>query len=160
MSPARTKKFTPRPAQVLTRPRKPRLPSVAERVLPNGLRVVAVRRASVPLVQVRVRIPNAGPARGRPGPRHADGSHDDAGHVGALAGQLAEALQRIGGSIRVDEGADGSSCPARRCAPASGELLGLLAEVLSSTPPIPRAAVEREAGRFGDQLGGRSPNRG
>lgn len=59
MSPARAKTFKPREVPGLARPRKPRAPSVAERVLPSGLRVVAVRRASVPLVQVRVRIPSA-----------------------------------------------------------------------------------------------------
>jgi len=32
---------------------------VAERVLPNGLRVVAVRRPSVPVVHVRLRVPTA-----------------------------------------------------------------------------------------------------
>src|SRR5690606_34390993 len=35
------------------------LPDCAERVLPNGLTVLAIRRTSVPLVEVRLRIPFA-----------------------------------------------------------------------------------------------------
>lgn len=36
------------------------LPTVVERTLPNGLRVLVVARTSVPLVELRLRIPFTG----------------------------------------------------------------------------------------------------
>ena len=52
------------PVPALTKPRKQRLPSVAERVLPNGLRVVVVRRARCrsSTCGCASRAPTAGPA--------------------------------------------------------------------------------------------------
>ena len=41
-------------------------PTAAERVLPSGLRVVAVRRPGVPLVELRLRVPFAGTAPSHP----------------------------------------------------------------------------------------------
>ena len=143
MSPVRERK--PQPVPPLTKPRKQRLPSVAERLLPNGLRVVAVRRASVPLVHLRLRVPNA--IR-----RDADlaktsmlsrtmmlgtSTHSQAG--------LAEALQRIGGGLRVSDGADGLAFAGESLRPGLGELLGLLGEVLTDAA-YPRTDAEREAG--------------
>jgi zinc protease len=43
----------------LTKPRRPKLPAVAERTMANGLRVAAVRRAGVPMVHLRLRVPFA-----------------------------------------------------------------------------------------------------
>ena len=151
MSPARTRKFTPREVPGLARPRKPRPPSVAERVLPSGLRVVAVRRATVSLVQVRLRIPSAVRREADLARATLMGRTMMLGTAERSQGELAEALQRIGGSIRVDEGADGLSLSGEALRSGFGDLLGLLAEVLTSAA-YPKAAVEREAGRFGDQL--------
>ena len=108
MSPTKTRRERkPQPVPDLTKPRKQRLPSIAERVLASGLRVVAVRRASVPLVHVRLRVPNA--IR-----RDADLAKTAVlsrammlGTSNRSQGELAEALQRIGGGLRVDDGADG-----------------------------------------------------
>jgi len=151
MSRGSRRERTPQPVPDLTRPRKQRLPSIAERTLPNGLRVVAVRRASVPLVHLRLRVPNA--------TRRAS----DLAKVSVLArtmmlgtsersqGDLAEALQRIGGGLRVDDGADGVAFSGESLRTGLGDLLGLLAEVLTDAA-YPRAASEREAGRLADQL--------
>ena len=107
MSPRRERK--PQPIPALTKPRKQRLPSIAERTLASGLRVVAVRRASVPLVHLRLRVPNA--IR-----RDADLAKTAVlsrtmmlGTSSRSQGELAEALQRLGGGLRVDDGADGLS---------------------------------------------------
>ena len=143
---------SPSRARPSTKPRKQRLPSIAERTLPNGLRVVAVRRSSVPLVHLRLRVPNA--IR-----RDADLAKTlDAGSrtmmLGTSArsqGELAEALQRIGGGLRVDDGADGLSFGGESLRSGLGDLLGLLAEVLTDAA-FPRAAAEREAGRLSDHL--------
>ena len=66
-------------------------------------------------------------------------------------GELAEALQRLGGGLRVDDGADGLSFGGESLKSELGGLLGLLAEVLTDAA-YPRAASEREAGRLGDHL--------
>jgi zinc protease len=66
MSPARSAKPTyPTELPALAAPRRPKRPAVAERVLDSGLRVVAVRRPGVPLVEVRLRIPFQTPTSAR-----------------------------------------------------------------------------------------------
>jgi zinc protease len=151
MSPRKQQPFTPREVPGLTRPRRPRPLSVAERVLPNGLRVVAVRRASVPVVHARLRVPTASR-------RDADlartvllGRTMMLGTAQRSQHDLAEALQRIGGSLRVDAGTDGLSLSGESLRSGMGDLLDVLAEVVTAAS-YPRAAVEREAGRLGDHL--------
>ena len=163
MSPRRERK--PQPIPALTKPRKQRLPSIAERTLASGLRVVAVRRASVPLVHLRLRVPNA--IR-----RDADLAKTAVlsrtmmlGTSSRSQGELAEALQRLGGGLRVDDGADGLSFggeslkselgePARpagrgahrRGVPARGVRAGGRP---AGRPPAPRAVATGRGGRRG-----------
>ena len=132
MSPAaKRRERAAQPVPALTRPRKQRLPAFAERVLPTGLRVVAVRRASVPLVHVRLRMPNA--AR-----RYADlarlglmGRSMMLGAGGRSQNELAQALQTIGGSLRVDDSADRMAISGDALRSGFGDLLGLLSDVLT-----------------------------
>ncbi len=49
----------PRPLPDLERPRTHDAPDTADRVLDNGLRVIAARHGSVPMVELRLRIPFA-----------------------------------------------------------------------------------------------------
>jgi len=49
----------PRPLPALGATREVPLPDVVDHVLPNGLRVLAARRASVPMVEMRLRVPYA-----------------------------------------------------------------------------------------------------
>jgi zinc protease len=150
MSPARR---APKPREIpgLSRPRQPRLPSVAERLLPSGLRVVAVRRASVPLVQVRMRIPTAVRREGDLARLLLLQRSMMLGTDERSQGELAEALQHIGGSLRFYADADGLAMAGDSLASELGQLLGLAAEVLTSAS-YPRSAVEREAARFADGL--------
>ncbi|HVD27859.1 MAG TPA: pitrilysin family protein, partial [Mycobacteriales bacterium] len=150
MSP-KGKAFAPREVPGLARPRKPRLPTVAERVLPNGLRVVAVRRPSVPVVHVRLRVPTA--VR-----RDEDLARSAMLERGMLLGtaersqgELAEALQRIGGSLRVSGDADRLLLAGESLRAGLPELLRLLTEVLVGAS-YPRRQVEGEAARLADQL--------
>ncbi len=53
----------PRPLPPLGSPRTPSAPSVLDTVLDNGLRVIAVRRPAVPMVELRLRIPFGGTDR-------------------------------------------------------------------------------------------------
>ena len=63
----------PRPLPPLGVTRDVPLPAVVERTLPSGLRVLAVRRPSVPMIELRLRIPFADPAgTGWPGRRRRD----------------------------------------------------------------------------------------
>jgi predicted Zn-dependent peptidase len=140
----------PRTVPALGRVRTAKLPTVAERVLPSGLRVVAVRRPSVPVVHVRLRIPTA-LRRGT-----------DLARVRLLErtmllgtadrsqAELAEALQRVGGSMRVSSDSDRLLVAAESLAGGLPALLGLLAEVLTGAA-YPRAQVEGEAARLADQ---------
>jgi zinc protease len=150
MSP-KGKMFAPREVPGLGRPRRPRLPTVAERRMPNGLRVVAVRRPSVPVVHVRLRVPTA--VR-----RDADLARAGMLERGMLLGtaersqgELAEALQRIGGSLRVSGDADRLVLAGESLRAGLPELLRLLAEVVA-TASYPRRQVEGEAARLADQL--------
>jgi zinc protease len=53
----------PRPLPPLGPPRTPSAPSAVDTVLDNGLRVIAVRRPAVPMVELRLRIPFGGTHR-------------------------------------------------------------------------------------------------
>ena len=150
MSP-KGKAFAPREVPGLGRPRKPRLPTVAERVLPSGLRVVAVRRPSVPVVHVRLRIPTA-VRRDEDLARAALLERTMLlGTAERSQGELAESLQRIGGSLRVSGDADRLVLAGESLRAGLGELLGLLSEVLTGAA-YPRGPVEGEAARLADQL--------
>jgi len=140
----------PRAVPDLGRVRHAKLPTVAERVLPNGLRVVAVRRPGVPVVHLRLRVPTA--VR-----RDADLAKARLLERTMLLGtaersqaELAEALQRVGGSLRVSSDSDRLLVAGESLAGGLPDLLGLLAEVLTGAA-YPRAQVEGEAGRLADQ---------
>lgn len=150
MSP-KGKAFAPHEVPGLTRPRRAKLPTVAERVLPTGLRVVAVRRPSVPVVHVRLRVPSA--VR-----RDADLAKAAMlertmllGTAERSQGELAEALQRVGGSLRVSGDADRLVLAGESLRAGLGDLLGLMAEVLTGAS-YPKRPVEGESQRLADQL--------
>jgi predicted Zn-dependent peptidase len=148
---AKRKAFAPREVPGLGRPRKPRLPTVAERVLPSGLRVVAVRRPSVPVVHVRLRIPTA-IRRDQDLARAAMLERTMLlGTAEHTQGELAETLQRIGGSLRVSGDADRMVLAGESLRGGLGELLGLLSEVLTGAA-YPKDPVQGEAARLADQL--------
>jgi predicted Zn-dependent peptidase len=122
-----------------------RQPAAAERTLPSGLRVLAVRRAGVPLVEVRLRVPFGGTApthaaRGRLlGETLLAGTerHDQVG--------LAAALQALGADLHVSVDADRLSVGGTVLRTGLGDLLGLLAEVLTAAAyPAREVAGERD----------------
>ena len=92
-----------RPVPPLARPRTPKLPVVAERTLDNGLRVLAVRRRGVPLAELRLRVPFAGPS-GKGGRAHTAqaqllGDTLLSGTERRTAAQLAADVQALGGQL-------------------------------------------------------------
>ncbi|MGH3786933.1 MAG: M16 family metallopeptidase [Pseudonocardiaceae bacterium] len=56
----------PRPLPPLGPPRNPHAPSAVDTVLDNGLRVIAVRRPAVPMVELRLEVPFGGTHRAHP----------------------------------------------------------------------------------------------
>ena len=140
-----------RPVPELGRVRKAKLPTVSERLLGNGLRVLVVRRPSVPVVHLRLRVPTAV-------------RRDDdlarakllertmlLGTAARSQSELAEALQRIGGALRVSGDADRVVVAGESLSGALPELLELLAEVLTSAA-YPRHEVEGERDRLAEQV--------
>ncbi|MGZ4663798.1 MAG: M16 family metallopeptidase [Frankiaceae bacterium] len=111
------------------------LPQVLDQTLANGVRVLAVRRPGVPVVEMRLRVPAL---CGRPG--------EQAGPDTAARALLAETiltgtaerdrqriatdLQSIGGSLGASSDADRLALTGSALADGLAELLRLLAEVL------------------------------
>jgi zinc protease len=141
------------PTQVpgLTTPARPKKLSSSERVLASGLRVVAIRRPTVPMVEVRLRIPFFSAK-----PTHLARSallsntlltgtaeYDRAG--------LAVALGDLGAELSVGVDADRLLLSASGIASGLPALLGLYAEVLT-TASYPTAEVDGERGRMLERI--------
>jgi zinc protease len=123
----------------------------ADATLDNGLTVLAVRRAGVPLVEVRLRIPFQGPKRTHPA--HAEVLAD-----GLLAGTsdhdrsfLASAVQAMGGSLNTSVDADRLLISGSTLSSKFTDLLTLIAEVLTSAN-YPNAEVARDKERLIERL--------
>ncbi len=117
------------PAVGKARPLK--IPTIEEQTLRNGLRVIAVRRPTVPRVEARLRIPaghlydRGDGARGR-----LVGETMTSGTRSRSAFDIAQELQRLGASL--DAGTDADSLHVRGGALSAslGGLLELMAEVV------------------------------
>ena len=125
-------------------PKPATLPKVSERTLRNGLRVVAARRAGVPLVNVMVRIPSAGKPLSRVRSRMVEGamllgtSSRDAVH---LAGDL----QALGAELSIHADTDRIVLSGVTLASGLSGFLGILAEVATdATYPSREVAGEKE----------------
>jgi predicted Zn-dependent peptidase len=121
------------------------LPAVAERTLSNGLRVLVVARNSVPLVEVRLRIPFTGL-----GPDHQARAELLAetlftGSAERDRIELATAVQTLGGSLSTGVDADRLAVVGSALATNLVPLLGIIAEVLSGASyPDDEFAGERD----------------
>ena len=135
----------------LTRPAKPKKISTTERVLPSGLRVVVVRRTSVPMVELRLRIPflSAKPHHLTRSTLLSDtlltgtGNHDRTG--------LAIALQELGGDLSVGLDADRLLLSGSALSDKLGDLLSLVGEVVCSAS-YPKDEFHGERARLVDRL--------
>lgn len=129
----------------LSRLRPTKLPNVAERTLDNGLRVLAVRRPGVPLIELRLRIPFSDQA-GRHSAR-AQLLADTllAGTSRRSAEQLAGDLQGLGASLATSVDSDRLGLGGSVLAPSLPAMLELLAEVLTAAAyPAHEVAGERD----------------
>ena len=139
----------------LAKARPVKLPSVAERTLDNGLRVLAVRRPGVPLAEVRLRVPFAGPA-GRGGRRHTAqaqllGDTLLAGTDRRTAAQLASDVQSLGGQLSASTDADRLAMGGSVLVSGLPGLLEVLAEVLTGAA-YPKRDVVGERDRLVEEL--------
>jgi zinc protease len=135
----------------LTAPRKPKRLTTSEITLDSGLRVLAVRRPGVPLVELRLRIPflSARAAHSARAELLSDTlltgtpSYDRAG--------LAAAVQALGGALGVGVDADRLLISASVLAANLPPLLGILAEALTAAS-YPSAEVDTERERLVERL--------
>ena len=144
-----------RPVPPLAKPRPVKLPSVGERTLANGLRVMAVRRPGVPLAEFRLRIPFAGPT-GRGGRTYTAqaqllGDTLLSGTTQRTAAQLAADVQALGGQLWASTDADRLAFGGSVLVSGLPGLLALLAEVLTSAS-YPKREVEGERDRLVQEL--------
>jgi zinc protease len=145
----RTSVSMARPVPPLGKARTLRLPTVSDTVLDNGLRVLAVRRPGVPLAEVRLRVPFAGPSGKRAKAHTAQGALlGDTLLLGTErrnAEQIATDLQGLGGQLSASTDSDKLGLGGSVLVSGLPGLLGLLGEVLTSaTYPKHEVAGERD----------------
>lgn len=90
----------------LTRPRRPRKNAVAERATASGLRIVAVRKPGVPLVEMRLRVPFLGSGETHPARATLLAETVLTGADGYDRAGLAAAVQALGGELSASVDAD------------------------------------------------------
>ena len=137
-----------------------KVPAVQERTLANGLRVLAVRRAAVPVVELRLRIPVGPPSKK---------AQKEIGKSLVAAttllsetmltgtaehdrGQLASELQRLGAGLSAGVDNDRLALVGSTLAPNLSQLLALLAEVIHSAT-YKKREVSGEQERLVAELG-------
>lgn len=130
-------------------------PATAERHLVNGLRVVAVRRPSVPLVELRLRVPlpAARGDRGHTAAVRADvlGETLLSGTASRDSRRLASELQALGASLSAAVDSDRLLVAGSGLASRLPALLGLLADVLTAAA-YPADEVDGETERLSQEL--------
>ncbi|GIF07880.1 M16 family metallopeptidase [Actinoplanes siamensis] len=118
------------------------LPPQAERKLPNGLTVIAIRRAAVPLVEVRLRIP-FGRAPLAPATLLSQALFTGTGSMTML--DIAAELQAVGGGLAAGLDPDRLQISGNALAAGLGRTLEILAGVLTGAAyPGEEVATERE----------------
>jgi zinc protease len=144
-----------RPVPALGKPRTPKLPSVGDQVLDSGLRVLAVRRPGVPLAEIRLRVPFAGPS-GRARIAHAAqaqllGDTLLSGTEQRDAAQLAADVQALGAQLSASTDADRLGIGGSVLSAGLPALLELLGEVLTGAA-YPKREVVGERDRLVQEL--------
>ena len=142
---------TARTVPALGKARAAKVPTVADVTLPNGLRVLAVRRAGVPLVELRLRIPFAGKGDEHVARAQLLGDTLLSGTEGRDASQIAVALQSLGGQLHASNDADRLAISGSVLSSGFGGMLDLLGELLTSAS-YPKDEVVAERDRLVQEL--------
>ena len=108
----------------------PRIDDAVEAHLGGWLRTVAVRRATVPMVEVRLALPLDASLLARRAELAVLDENFLAGTTRLDRSALSNALQRLGGQLALDVSVDRAVLRASALASHLGELLGLMAELL------------------------------
>jgi zinc protease len=135
----------------LTAPRRPRKLTVAERTLDNGLRVLVVRRGTVPLVEARLRVPFAGRSASHSAKAAVLSETLLSGTSELSTVDIAIALQEIGGSLHVGTDPDRLLLSGNALATGLPRLLEILDDVLTDAA-YPAEEVVGERGRLVERL--------
>ncbi len=124
------------------------LPPAGSAVLGNGMRVVAVRRAAVPMVELRLRMPFAA-ADTATGAVLAETLLT--GTTERSRAEIDQALQAMGGALSASVNSDRLAVGGSALARDRSDLLGLLAELLTAAT-YPDREVTTERNRLGERL--------
>lgn len=131
-----------RPVPPLEPTHELRVPQTAERTLPNGLTVLAIQRASVPLVELRLRVPFAEadlPATSLLTQTLFSGTAD------MSTVDIAAGLQSVGGALGAGADPDRLLISGNSLAAGLPRLLDILADVLRrATYPADEVGTERD----------------
>ncbi|WP_326555442.1 M16 family metallopeptidase [Micromonospora sp. NBC_01813] len=137
-----------RPLPPLGPTRTPPLPTVAERTLDNELRVIAIRRPSVPLVEIRLWVPFARAPLARATVLSQTLFSGTAERSGV---ELAAEVQAVGGGLSAGVDADRLLVAGAGLVTGLKRMLELLGEVLTSASyPAGEVAIERD--RLADRI--------
>jgi zinc protease len=130
-------------------PNRPlKLPKTVERTLPNGLTVIAIRRASVPLVEVRLRVPFARANLGRAAVLTQTLL---SGTAELTTVEIAAELQKVGGGLSAGADPDRLLVSDNALVAGLDRLLEIMASVLTGAAyPSDEVATERE--RLADRI--------
>lgn len=135
----------------VARPRPVKLPAVGERMLPNGLRVLAVRRPGVPVVELRLRVPFSGGTASHVARAALLAEAFFSGTQERSAVELASALQAVGAGLDASVDADRLAVSGSVLATGLPTMLELLAEVLTA-PAYPAREVAGERDRLAQEI--------
>ncbi len=130
---------------------KVKQPTAAERTLDSGLRVLAVRRPGVPLVEVRLRVPFSGTAASHPARASLLSNTLLTGTERYGQVELAAALQSLGADLHVSADADRLMIGGTVLRTGLAPLLDLLAEVVTAAT-YPAHEVAGERARLAERL--------
>jgi zinc protease len=129
------------------------IPSSEERTLGNGLTVIAVERRSVPLVEIRMRVPFGRSALDPPFVAKAALLSQTlfSGTASMSKVDIAAALQTVGGALSASVDADRLLVSGNGLASGLERILGILADVLHGAT-YPEEEVTTERARLIDRL--------
>ncbi len=133
------------PVPLVAAPPLPRVPRLTAHRIEGGPTVWAVRKPRIPMVEVRVWMPAVAATAAQRARTSLLARTMLAGTAGRDDLDLAEAIQAIGGSVRVSGGVDGVVVRASALARHLGDLAKLLGEVLGGAAyPAARVRNRRE----------------
>ena len=124
------------------------VPSTVERELPGGLTVLLIRRPSVPLVELRLRIPFAHAHLARTAVL---GQTLLSGTESMSTVEIAAALQAVGGGLSVGSDPDRLLISGNALVSGLPRLLSILSDVLTGAV-YPAGEVETERSRLADRI--------